>query len=378
MAKKKRYFFTTLVLIINQIAVLFLLLAYFASRVNPSTFWALSFVGIAYPLILIINILFVLYWLLRLRIYFMISALAILLGWGHVQNFIQINITNRPLPETGTSIRVLSYNVRVFDLYNYGLNWELNFTQRNNIFSFLEEKDFDIICFQEFVHDSGGKFKTLDTIPLFLRARHSHTGFSKSSRNINFFGLATFSAYPIVNKGEIAFESQMGNLCIYSDIDINGDTIRVYNVHFESIGLSEEDFLFVEGLASPENIANRDYLRHNSKRILQRMKSAYINRATQVALVAEHIRQSPYPVILAGDFNDTPVSWAYRQISRYLKDAFRSGRGIGQTYVDFLPGLRIDYIFHSTDFDAFNFQTGNHRYSDHYPIWVNLNLRSTY
>ena len=186
--------------------------------------------------------------------------------------------------------------------------------------------------------------------------------------------MATFSAFPIVNKGVITFPTRMSNLCIYTDLLIDKDTVRVYNVHFESIGLSPEDFLFVESMTNVEQIANRDYFRKGSMRILGRLVNAYKQRALQVRLIAEHIEQSPYPVILAGDFNDTPHSYAYRFMTRNLKDAFRAGRGMGQTYTWDLPGFRIDYILYSQEFRAYNFKTGSQEYSDHYPISVWLNL----
>ncbi len=373
--EKKKSFFTRILLFLNQLAVLALLLVYLGAYVNPEIFWPLAFPGLIYPVLLIVNMLFILYWILRLRLYFLISLITIALGWGHVRSFVQFNNTSEALPEKGTNISIASYNVRVFDLYNYGPKWELNFTQRNNIFRFFQEKDFDIICLQEFVHDKGGAFKTLDTLPSILRASHAHAGFSRSSKDINYFGLATFSAYPIINKGTIEFPTQMGNLCIFSDIVIHKDTIRVYNVHFESIGLSAEDYGFVESITNTGHLSDRDYVKKGSLRILNRIRNSFINRTEQVKLVAAHIEQSPHPVVLAGDFNDTPASWAYSNMTKHLRDAFRSGRGSGQTYSGAVPGFRIDYIMHSPHFSPFNFTTGEQKYSDHYPIWVWLNIK---
>ncbi|MFW5724867.1 MAG: endonuclease/exonuclease/phosphatase family protein [Bacteroidota bacterium] len=365
---------TRIFLVFNSLAVAGLLLVYLGVLVNPATFWPFAFAGFLYPVLFVVNVLFVLFWLIRFKAYFLISLLTILIGWEHVQSFIQFNHTHKPLPQEGKNIKILSYNVKVFDLYNYGPRWELNFTERNNIFRFLQEEEFDIICFQEFVHDATGKFKTLDTLPLLVKANRVHTVFNKSSRNINFFGLATFSAYPIVNKGEIEFPTQMGNLCIYSDIKIGSDTIRVYNVHFESIGLSPEDYVFVESISNPGPNFDTESFKKGGQRILNRMRKAFNHRASQVETVMEHIQSCPYPVVLAGDFNDIPASWAYRKASGHLSDAFGSGSGMGQTYISNIPGLRIDYIFHSDEFTPYNFTTGKHNYSDHYPIWTWLYL----
>ncbi len=284
---------------------------------------------------------------------------------------LQYNSNVFDIPDNATTLKVLSYNVRVFDLYNYGPGWEYRFTNRNNIFDFLDKKDFDIIFFQEFVHDKSGSFKTKDTLVNFLRANNIHTEFTRSSRNINFFGLATFTSYPIVNKGKILFETLGGNLCIYTDIVINNDTVRLYNLHLESIGLSHEDHIFVENMINIIPIDNDITIA--GRQILSRLKLAFERRAYQAEKVASHIANSPYPVILGGDFNDTPSSYVYRQFSKNLSDAFRNrGRGLGQTYIGFSPSFRIDYIMHSNKFKTLQYHTGEQEYSDHYPIWTLL------
>jgi len=145
-------------------------------------------------------------------------------------------------------------------------------------------------------------------------------------------------------------------------------------VHFESIGLSEEDHMFVESMTNtiatdqPENITKY------SKQIYNRLRRAFIYRAAQVSKIAEHIATSPHPVILAGDFNDTPMSHVYHQIAQHLNDAFRSGLGMGRTYMIAVPGFRIDYIFYSDEFTPFNFKTEARPYSDHFPVSVTLHL----
>jgi len=372
--KRKRTIFTYLLLLLNIGAIGGMVLVYASSHVKPNDFWPLAFAGLVYPLILFINLGFVFWWIIRRRWYFIFSLVVILLGWRQLQSFVSFRSINRKLPETGTVISVASYNVKVFDLYNYGPRWELNFTNRNNIFRFVQEKDFDIICFQEYFYDATRQFKTTDTLTTLLRAKYVHEEFSRNNKGINFFGIATYSAYPIIKKGRIDFPRRSGNMCIYTDIKVGNDTIRVYNAHFESIGLSKEDYVFIENFAENDNLRDRDYISRNAKRVLSRIKRAFIVRTSQIELVSEHIRSSPYPVILAGDFNDTHASWTYRVLTRQLKDSFRSGRGIGQTYNGPLPGFRIDYILHSSHFISYNFHTGKQPYSDHFPIWTWLHI----
>lgn len=358
----------------NFLAIAMMIIIYIAGNISPQKHWYVAFPGLIYPLVLMINAGFVIVWIIFRKYYFMFSLITIFLGYSYVQSFVQFSNISKPLPEKGENISLLSYNVKVFDIYNYGPKWELNFDQRNNIFRFLGENNFDIVCFQEFVHDKTGKFKTMDTLPTLMAAQNAHTGFTRSSRDINFFGLATFTRFPIIHQGQIDFPTQMGNLCIYTDMVTLTDTIRVYNVHFESIGLSPEDYMFVESMASRDRLDDREYLWQGGIRILKRLKDAFRQRARQVDIVKRHMLSSPYPVILAGDFNDTPASYTYRTLTHELKDAFLSGRGIGQTYIGAFPGFRIDYILHSQEFKALNFTTGPQKYSDHHPIWVWLNL----
>ncbi len=372
--RRKKTIFTYLLLLFNLAAIAGLVLVYIAARIKPTDFWPIAFVGLTYPLMLVINLFFVVWWLVRRRWYFMFSVIIILLGWGHLTGFVSWRSASRKLPENGNVLSIASYNVKVFDLYSYGPRWEFNFTNRNNIFRFLQARDYDIICFQEYFYDKQKLFRTTDTLKTLLRAKYVHQEFSRENKGINFFGVATFSAYPIIKTGRVPFPRASGNLCIYTDIKVNDDTIRVYNAHFESIGLGSEDYVFLSKIAETDNIMDRDYLSKNTKRILRRMKRAFIERTAQIENVKEHIRNSPYPVILAGDFNDTPSSWSYQYLTRDLKDSFRSGKGIGQTYNGTIPGFRIDYILHSKDFKAYNFHTGRQPYSDHFPVWTWLHL----
>jgi endonuclease/exonuclease/phosphatase (EEP) superfamily protein YafD len=99
------------------------------------------------------------------------------------------------------------------------------------------------------------------------------------------------------------------------------------------------------------------------------MKHAFIKRALQSETVAAFIRNSPYSVILAGDFNDTPVSYSYRRIANELDDTFvDEGKGLGQTHAQMLPMLRIDYIFHSKTLQTIEHKTIDKDYSDHFPV----------
>ncbi|OIP05200.1 MAG: hypothetical protein AUJ97_01365 [Bacteroidetes bacterium CG2_30_32_10] len=366
---KKSSFFRILIVFLTFVFGLSLILSYLASFISPDKIWIVAFFGISYPFLLLINLLFFLYWLLLRKLYFIIPLLIILIGWIHLRSLIGVHKSMKKV-DTTQLIKVISYNVRNFDLYNYKKGWELNFEKRNKIFDLIKKESANIICFQEFCYDATGKFSTLDTLIKFQKAIYFQTEYTNDPKSVNKFGVATFSKYPIIHKGKIIFTPKTNNVCIFSDVIINKDTVRIYNVHFESIKLSKEDIDLAEDLShinKPEG--NKVELKEKSVRLLKRLKNAFIKRAPQARLVANSIDKCKYPIILCGDFNDTPTSYVYHLVSSRLIDSFvESGRGFGQTYIGLLPTFRIDYIFYSNEFKSLAFQTIHNNLSDHYPI----------
>ncbi|HJX71125.1 MAG TPA: endonuclease/exonuclease/phosphatase family protein, partial [Bacteroidales bacterium] len=170
--------------------------------------------------------------------------------------------------------------------------------------------------------------------------------------------------YPIVHKGVIEFTGTK-NASIYSDIRINDDTVRIYNCYLQSTQLQKDDY----------NLFDSIIFSYNTRRLLKirdisyRLKDAYLKRSRQVESLSRHIRNSPYPCIICGDFNDTPVSYTYHKLKGKLKDAYlESGTGIGNTYFGNFPSFRIDYILHSKSLNTIEFETKRIELSDHYPI----------
>lgn len=367
-AKRKNSFINKLMLFINFLFIVALLCSYLAQHISPETLWVFAFFGISYPIILLGNLFFVIFWIFVKFKYALLSLVLIAVGYNDVLQLIQYSQETEDSKLNDCS-KIISYNVRNFDLYNYDYknNWAYNFERRNKIFDLLVKEQPDIVCFQEYVYDNSNTFKTTDTLKQIMNAKNAHIYFTASSRNLIYFGVATYTKYPILDTGSIAFKTVSGNICIYTDVLINEDTVRIYNVHFESIRLKPEDYMFAKDVS--DNKLSNSGLKSNSERILKRLKRAYAIRAPQARLVAEHIRNCPYPVILCGDFNDTPHSYAYHTVAKGLKDAFmESGRGTGQSYVGIFPSFRIDYILHSPSFKAYNYKTIHEDLSDHYPI----------
>ena len=349
-----------ILLSLNVLTSIALVGAYLATHISPNDFPFLAFLGLSYPIWLIFSVIFIIIWLFIKRRYALIPLLTIAVGFNHLGNYFAITMNQ---PKVENPIKVMSYNVHVFDFFDLDNRMD----NRNRIFQFLEKEDPAIVCFQEFFqHNGATDFVTRDTITTILDAPYYHERYTHDMAFERYFGTVTFSKFPIVDKGEIAFDNDPNNFCIFSDIDVNGQIIRVFNGHIGSIRFQNKDYDFFGGDGTGRYEEDR---KKGGSRIYDRLKVAFEKRAIQAEKIAIEIEKSPYPVILCGDLNDTPVSYCYRQFNSLLTDAFtESGNGIGSTYIGKMPANRIDYIFHSEDLLSTGFITHPVDFSDHKPI----------
>jgi endonuclease/exonuclease/phosphatase family metal-dependent hydrolase len=369
MAKEKSRkigFFAALMRVLTIICLSSLLLSYLCPFVHPETIWIIPFFGLAYPVIICISLFFLLYWaLLRSRWFFIVLGVILLGGKLH---FRTLAVTFSPEEATAEEevLKIMSYNVRLFDLYNES-ETERN-SNRNAIISYIHEMNPDVVCFQEFYHqDKPSDFSTKDTLTALLDIEYYHERYSHKMTGRKNYGICMLSKYPIIAKGDVMFlnSAHSDNYCIYADIVKGNDTIRVYNIHLQSIKLQQDDYaLFGEGKnrqSAPEKSTVR--------LLIEKLSIAYPTRADQALRVTEHMETSPYPVVICGDFNDTPLSYVYNQFDRRLTDAFReTSSGLGVTYAGKVPAGRIDYIFHTPDLAAQHFRIQHKAYSDHRAI----------
>ena len=358
---------TRIILSINFLFVGLLIISYFSPLISPEKIWIFAFFGLAYPYILIVNIFFVIYWALTKKRYFLISLVTILIGWGQLRKYFQIQIIRKKIPDTARHFKIMSYNVRLFDRYK----WLGDTATEKNIFYFISDEKPQIICLQEFLIPEYAGFTGDDLFKELNETPYNHINYISNHPDGNSLGIATFSSFPIINKGYIKFENSL-NTAIYTDIKINSDTIRVYNCHLQSMHLKKSNYGVIDSIILKYNNKHLDEL----KDISSRLKNAYIKRARQVDILSEHIRSSTYPVLVCGDFNDTPVSYTYKKMKGKFSDAYlESGSGIGNTYLGNFPSYRIDYIFHSKNLRSFNFETERIKWSDHYPVTCEMTIR---
>jgi endonuclease/exonuclease/phosphatase family metal-dependent hydrolase len=362
---------TKLMLLVNLIFVLLLVCSLISSYITPAHFWPFAFAGLAYPLFLVVNLFFVLFWLVFLKKYFLLSMVTIALGYNQFTSLLQFRSSSEHIIKE-QEIKVMSYNVRLFDLYNWK-NLKEVVNSRQDIFNLIHQESPDILCLQEYYSGKKSSVNYADTLLGFGNCRYYYDAYIDNGRKVLPFGLATFSKYPIIRKQKINFQNSYQNFCILSDIALPSDTIRVINTHLESIKFGKEDYIFVNELTN--NSGKSNDLKQGIMTILGKMMNAYKKRAGQADELAEMIAGSPYKVLLCADFNDTPASYVYRRIARTHNDAFKeAGSGLGQTYTQLLPILRIDYIFADKAMKVLDYKTIHNDFSDHYPIVAHISL----
>ncbi|MDR1865060.1 MAG: endonuclease/exonuclease/phosphatase family protein [Bacteroidales bacterium] len=350
-----------ILIIINVLAASGLLAAYCCCRISPETVWWLGFFGLAYVPLLAINVCCMIFWLLgKRKRYALLSAAVILSGWGFTMRYVQFFGRELPESEKDGSIKTISFNVHMF----HQKDTRQEDGSMLNIFDFFNRSGADVICMQEFSASTGSAVRPED-VSRRLNMPDYHVELTGNAA-----GIATYSRFPIANR-KLIYSDKTTNACMYTDLLINGDTIRVFNIHLKSIGFGIRQRNLLNHVIKTE-YDNADV--KTIRGIIRQMAEASLRRSKQVKAVEKHILESPYPVILCGDFNDPPVSYSYQQIRGKLKDAFmESGRGMSTTYdVGQLSKQRIDYILHSPSLTAYGYESPRVRLSDHYPVMCRL------
>ncbi len=336
-----------LLLPLTWISVFALLFSYLAYFLKPSLFVSVSFLGLAYPILLLIVLLWFLFWLFRFKRILIIPLLSVLVGWGHLSAFFPWG-GNEALSDGNKNIRVTSLNSRFFD-QSY---WDPDFDLLGALDQFFRAEQAHIIALQEFNPNR--------TVPTLENKEYIRTrGKSK---------LAIYSKLPVVSSGDRLFPSHISygsNGFQWIDVLFSGDTLRIYNCHISSNQLEHSQ---VELIEKVDEITT-DKINSKWGAMYTLLKTGFLFREKQIEELRAHIDLSPYPVLVVGDFNDTPTSHAYKQMTQTLTDAYRShGRGWGKTYRKSLIPLRIDYHFHDEYLESNFVKVKKVEVSDHYPL----------
>jgi endonuclease/exonuclease/phosphatase family metal-dependent hydrolase len=356
-----------IVFILNSIAILALLATYAAPYISPDLLWPVAFLGLAFPAVVLVNVFFIAYWLIFFNMKFLFSLATIVMGWSHITEFVQLNAKKFEQRQDNT-INVVTFNARYFGLFDgKGADNEVDLFAEK-----LDKLSPDVLCIQELtnisVADSNAAFEVFkQKYSTYNRVNIKLQKGRWLCDNIGFL-----SKYPVINKGVVEHDLSSGNYTIFADLVAYNDTMRIINTHLQSIRFERREYDAVKNIDLEGDAEKVDAY----KSIVAKMKYAFVMRAKQTDSIAEFIAQSPYKVIVCGDFNDSPLSYSYRTIKGQMKDAFmEAGSGLGRTYVGAMPSFRIDFILGDPSFMFYNYYAKAFDFSDHKLVSCSVKIK---
>jgi len=336
--------------IASAVVVFLTLLSYVCPHVNPAAFSWFTFFGTAFPWIMLANLAMILLWAWRRNRFAFYHVGILALGWQYVTGFVGFDVGKDRIPES--AVTITTHNIG--GLF-HGQKITDSLRERTAVAyaAFLQKNGKpDILCTQE----TNGKF-------YHILAEKLGYAFTFNLKK----GTVIFSRFPIEGGGEIPF-GKTANSSLWADIRVNNKLIRLYNVHLQSNKVATDAEKVIGGAE-----LNEEETWHEIGSVLNRVGSATSIRSEQAQRVRDHVESSPNPVIVCGDFNDTPNSYVYALLSGGLTDTFREkGLGFGTTFAGVLPMLRIDYILTEKSFTTYSCRTVRGEFSDHYPVFSSV------
>jgi endonuclease/exonuclease/phosphatase family metal-dependent hydrolase len=365
----KRFF-----IVVNIIAAILFLLGSYGYLFNPKYFWPIGLLTLTAFYFLLILVAFIFFWLFIKPVRALISVVTLLIAYQPISNIIPYRLTHSfNKVKESNAIRVMTWNVAQFDV----MNNEKHPDVKNNMFNVINEYEPDIACFQEMVAEDSTVTDHGHMDEFLQKLKFSDYLYSYNSKEdfwgYAHFGVIIFSKYPIIKKQTVSFyPNNYNSIFQYVDIVKGEDTIRIFNVHLQTLRFSKSNLKYIEKpTIEDENAAIKE-----SKSIIGKFKRGFLKRQVQADRIRAEIVESPYPVIITGDFNDVPNSYAYHTIGKDLKNAFvQKGSGLGRTFGGISPVLRIDNIFTDKKIDILQFQLINKKLSDHFPIVADVQMR---
>jgi endonuclease/exonuclease/phosphatase family metal-dependent hydrolase len=360
-----------------------LLLAYISPYVSPEYAWFFALLGLVVPAVYLAGIILFLFWVIRWRWGYVVATLLLLMvGLPRVSLYYKIEILRnkadvvRNMPELQelavqsydrNSLKVMTYNIRLF----YGDDGQSTI---DSLAAFVNTYDPDILCLQEYrehAHDTlSVQFDSL------ISGDYRSVRYMRSYEGQT-LAIYAKSKYRIVNQEKVDCADPVDTnrvSSVWADVCIDQDTVRIFNNHLRSTHIKSADGdYFMTGDFLVDTARNTKF-----RDMVKRFRENSISRSYQVDTLSKLFKASPYPVLVCGDFNDTPLSYAYERMSRGLNDAFRvCGRGFSYTYRGFYNTFRIDYVLASDEFELQTYEVPHVPYSDHYPVFVRMKLKNS-
>lgn len=340
--------FDKFLFLLNSLFAVALLFSYLLPYIPPQTFALLSVLSLGVPMLIILNFIFMIYWLIKLKRQALLSFVVLLLGLNHLTSVFEISGAGNEYQEGDATLNVMSYNVRQFNQFR----WSDDVDIPQKIGRFIKEQDPDVLAMQEYY---------MGELDIALSFPHKFIFQKEESAE---FGLAIFSKYPILDSGSLDFSTSSNNNAVYADILVEGDTLRVINTHLQSYTLKP-------------NMNTLEIEKERSKRVFLGMGQTFVKQQEQIEKIYDLVSETPHrKIVILGDFNNTAFSYIYRKTrSLGFNDAYKeAGNGFGRTFdFDYFP-LRIDYIFVHESMDVISFETMEVHYSDHFPIKARIKL----
>jgi len=372
MKSKKSSFLKVIIRIIAGCITLFYLLSCFTPYINPSNGFVWTFLALGFPVLLLLMGLIVVISLFINKKIFLITLLILLAGYKNINSSIAYQVFN-PSIFRGKTIKVLSWNVD--GLLNVEQPLKLQKSKRDKVIDFIKTTNADIVCLQDNTFCVVASKKHSDDITEMKNMGYPYhvisEDFNTEKNKSESYGTGIFSKYPIENTNKINYKGNNYESLLYADINIKGKTVRVFTTHLRSMRLHYEIYYPTEDYTMSQD-DTADVL---SKSIFHKL-IYFDKKHTEQAITAKAVMDSTkLPFILCADLNSVPASFVYHQISKGLNDAFlNKGSGLGKTYSELSPSLRIDVILTSPVIKPLNYSSPRLVLSDHYPVVATIGL----
>ncbi len=373
MTAKTRIILKRFFIISNVLLSCCLLLLYALPYVNQSIFWFINLFAITLPFLLLAQLCFLVLWLFFKSKWGWAPVITLLLSWNFITALYAFKM-KEPV-KTGIvsdhSLRITTWNVHLFNIPFYKTSLDSSMLKK------IKELNPDILTLQEIMYAKDIRHPfSLDSIMQALGFKYHAAGFEEEQyrpekSDFTHCGVI-FSKHPIIAVKTVNATDANNSDFLYADIKVKNDTIRVFNFHLQSLLFTQQDYNALSDVrkGKVENVLP------GGKAILKKMKIAYAMRAQQVNNILPGIENSPYPVVVCGDFNDVPASYTYQKLSHNLLDAQReAGKGIGRSFKFISPTLRIDYILSDERISPVNAFIDRNPASDHFPFTADFQLK---
>ena len=307
-------------------------------------------VGVGFPYLYAANILILIFFLFRRSRHWKWSLLSMLVGLPALLNLVAFNKNHNACDNREEKLKIVSFNVKNLSNSNFEHN---NAAVTARIYDYLDKTDADVILLQEFFFPGEDKNASIAELEALTATKyHCYTNYFNGQRN----SILTLSKHQLINVESLRRDNK--SYAVICDMVKGSDTIRIFNVHLQSLHLNMEDYSNIPQTS--------DDVKSKAGKLYSNLSTAFKEREMQVEVLQNMINDSPYRIVLAGDLNDTPTSHTYRTLTKILNDTFKEvGSGFGFTFRD-IPLMRIDYMFHSENIESQSFIIEKHKgMSDH-------------